>query len=151
MITMKIALGCDHGGFEVAQALRAYLRDQGIEYRDFGTNSTESVDYPPIAASVARDVVEGQADLGVLVCSTGIGISIAANKVKGARAAVCTNELCARLTRNDNDSNILCIGGKVVDCDTAVKIFDTFIHTSFEGGRHARRVGQIVQIENGKL
>ena len=82
MITMKIALGCDHGGFEVAQALRAYLRDQGIEYRDFGTNSTESVDYPPIAASVARDVVEGQADLGVLVCSTGIGISIAANKVK---------------------------------------------------------------------
>lgn len=151
MIFMKIALGCDHGGFEVAQALRAYLQEQNISYEDFGTNSTQSVDYPPIAASVARAVAEGNADLGVLACSTGIGISIAANKVKGVRAAVCTNELCARLTRNDNNSNILCMGGKVVDCETAVKIFDTFIHTGFEGGRHARRVDQITKIENGEL
>lgn len=151
MISMKIALGCDHGGLVAAQALRAYLDGQGIEYQDFGTHDTNSVDYPPIAAGVAHAVAEGRADFGVLVCSTGIGISIAANKVKGVRAAVCTNELCARLTRNDNNSNILCMGGKVVDCDTAVKIFETFIHTSFEGGRHARRVGQIAQIENGEL
>lgn len=148
---MKIAIGCDHGGFEVAEVLRAHLRETGIEVKDFGTHSIDSVDYPPIAAQVARAVTGGAVDLGVLVCSTGIGISIAANKVKGARAAVCTNELCARLTRNDNDSNILCIGGKIVDKDTAVKIMDTFIHTEFEGGRHARRVKQIAEIEAGNL
>ena len=148
---MRVAIGCDHGGFAVAEVLRAHLREQGIEMKDFGTHSTDSVDYPPIAAQVARAVTGGEADLGVLVCSTGIGISIAANKVKGVRAAVCTNELCARLTRNDNDSNILCMGGKVVDEDTAVKILDTFLHTGFEGGRHARRVGQIAEIEAGNL
>lgn len=148
---MKLALGCDHGGFEVAEALRAYLKEQGIDYEDFGTHSTESVDYPQIAVKVAKAVAGGEADLGVLVCSTGIGISIAANKVKGVRAAVVTNELCARLTRNDNNSNILCMGGKVVDTKTAVKILDTFIHTDFEGGRHARRVGQITDIEEGRL
>ena len=148
---MKIAVGCDHGGFQVAEALRAYLKENQIDYVDFGTHSTDSVDYPLIALEVAKAVSGGEADLGVLVCSTGIGISIAANKVKGIRAAVVTNELCARLTRNDNDSNILCMGGKVVDNETAVKIFDTFIHTGFEGGRHARRVGQIMDIEAGKL
>ncbi len=144
---MTLAIGCDHGGFEVTQALRAYLKEQNIETQDFGTHSTESVDYPPIALQVARSVAEGRADLGVLVCSTGIGISIAANKVKGIRAAVCCNELCARLTRNDNNANILCMGGKIVDAETAVKILDTFIHTDFEGGRHARRVAQIMEIE----
>ncbi len=148
---MRIAIGCDHGGFELAEALRAHLREQDVEIKDFGTHSTDSVDYPSIAAQVARAVTGGEADFGVLVCSTGIGISIAANKVKGARAAVCTNELCARLTRNDNNSNILCMGGKVVDKDTAVKMMDIFIHTEFEGGRHARRVGQIAEIEAGNL
>lgn len=148
---MKLAVGCDHGGFQVMEALRAYLKEQKIDYVDFGTHSTDSVDYPLIALEVAKAVSGGEADLGVLVCSTGIGISIAANKVKGVRAAVVTNELCARLTRNDNDSNILCMGGKVVDGETAVKILDTFIHTGFEGGRHARRVGQIMDIEAGKL
>lgn len=148
---MKLAIGCDHGGFRVAEALRAYMKENGIEYLDFGTHSEESVDYPLIALKTARAVAGGEADLGVLVCSTGIGISIAANKVKGIRAAVVTNELCARLTRNDNDSNILCMGGKVVDEETAVRIFDTFIHTGFEGGRHARRVGQIMDIEAGRI
>lgn len=148
---MKLAIGCDHGGFQLAEALRGYLKENQIEYLDFGTNSTDSVDYPLIALQVARAVSGGEADYGVLVCSTGIGISIAANKVKGVRAATVTNELCARLTRNDNNSNILCMGGKVVDNETGVKILDTFIHTDFEGGRHARRVGQITDIEAGKL
>lgn len=148
---MKLAIGCDHGGFEVTEALRGYLRDHAIEFQDFGTHSTDSVDYPLIAVQVAKAVAGGEADFGVLVCSTGIGISIAANKVKGVRAAVCTNELCARLTRNDNNSNVLCMGGKVVNQETAVKILDTFIHTGFEGGRHARRVGQIMEIEAGNL
>lgn len=148
---MKLAIGCDHGGFRVAEALRAYMRENGIEYLDFGTHSEESVDYPLIALETAKAVAGGKADLGVLVCSTGIGISIAANKVKGIRAAVVTNELCARLTRNDNDANILCMGGKVVDEETAVRILDTFIHTGFEGGRHARRVGQVMDIEAGRI
>lgn len=148
---MRLAIGCDHGGFKVMEVLRTYLRESQIDYEDFGTHSTDSVDYPLIALEVAKAVSEGKADFGVLVCSTGIGISIAANKVKGVRAAVVTNELCARLTRNDNDSNILCMGGKVVNEKTAVKILDAFINTDFEGGRHARRVGQIMDIEAGKL
>ena len=148
---MKLAIGCDHGGFKLAEALRAHMKDKGIEYVDFGTHSTDSVDYPLIANQLAKAVSGGEADLGVLVCSTGIGISIAANKVKGIRAAVVTNELCAGLTRSDNDSNILCMGGKVVDEENAVKIFDTFVNTRFEGGRHARRVGQITDIEAGRL
>ena len=148
---MKLAIGCDHGGFETAEAVRGYLREHNIEFLDFGTHSAESVDYPLIAVEVARAVAKGEADLGVLVCSTGIGISIAANKVKGVRAAVCQSVMCARLTRNDNDSNVLCMGGKVVDIDTALEILETFINTGFEGGRHARRVGQISQIESGEI
>lgn len=148
---MKLAIGCDHGGFQLLEAIRAHLKESGTEYLDFGTHSADSVDYPLIALKVAKAVAGGEADLGVLVCSTGIGISIAANKVKGIRAAVVTNELCAGLTRKDNNANILCMGGKVVDSETAVKILDTFIRTDFEGGRHARRVGQITDIEAGRL
>lgn len=148
---MRLAIGCDHGGFEIAEAVRAYLREHGIEFQDFGTNSTESVDYPLIAVEVAKSVAAGEADFGVLVCSTGIGISIAANKVKGIRAAVCTNELCARLTRNDNNANILCMGAKVVDRETALRILETFLNSEFLGGRHARRVEQIGKIEAGEL
>lgn len=148
---MKLAIGCDHGGFQVMESIRAYLKEERIDFADFGTHSTDSVDYPLIAVRVAKAVAGGEAELGVLVCSTGIGISIAANKVKGIRAAVVTNELCAGLTRKDNNANILCMGGKVVDGETAVKILDTFIHTEFEGGRHARRVGQITDIEEGRI
>ena len=139
---MKLAVGCDHGGFEVLESIRAYLKEKGIEYVDFGTHSTDSVDYPLIALKVAKDV-SGQ--------HPQIGITIAANKVVGIRAAVVTNELCAELTRKDNNANILCMGGKVVDGGTAVKILDKFINTDFEGGRHARRVGQIADIEAGRL
>ena len=148
---MKVAIGCDHGGFALKEAVRAYLEQNHIEYKDFGAYSEESVDYAPIAAQAARYVASGQADRGVLICSTGIGISIAANKVKGIRAALCTNEFCAEMTRRHNDANILCMGGKVVDPETGVKLLEIFLKTEFEGGRHQRRIDQIAQIEEGAL
>ncbi|MCI9552696.1 MAG: ribose 5-phosphate isomerase B [Acutalibacter sp.] len=148
---MKIAIGCDHGGYDLKEVVRGYLEEHKIEYEDFGTFSAQSVDYPLIAVKVANAVAKGKADLGVLTCSTGIGISIAANKVKGIRASVCTNALCAQLTRNDNNSNILCMGGKVVDKETALRILEAYLNTQFEGGRHGRRVEQIEKIERGEL
>ncbi|WP_322200340.1 ribose 5-phosphate isomerase B [Acutalibacter intestini] len=148
---MKIAIGCDHGGYDLKEAVRGYLEEHKIEYEDFGTFSAQSVDYPLVAVKVANAVAKGKADLGVLTCSTGIGISIAANKVKGIRASVCTNELCAQLTRNDNNSNILCMGGKVVDKENALRILEAYLNAQFEGGRHGRRVEQIEKIERGEL
>ena len=148
---MKIAIGCDHGGFELKEAVRGYLEERQIPYEDFGAYNTDSVDYAPIAAKAARAVAAGQADFGVLVCSTGIGISMAANKVKGIRAALCTNEFCTEMPRRHNNANILCMGGKVIDKETAVKLVDIFLHTEFEGGRHQRRIDQIAQIEEGTL
>lgn len=148
---MKLAIGCDHGGFELKEAVREYLEQHGVAYEDFGTYNTDSVDYAPIAAKAARAVAEGRADMGVLICSTGLGISMAANKVKGIRAAVCTNEFCAEMTRRHNNANILCMGGMVVDRETALKILDVFLNTEFDGGRHQRRIDQIAQIENGML
>lgn len=148
---MKVALGCDHGGFALKEAVREYLEGRGIPYEDFGAFSTDSVDYAPIAAKAARFVAEGKAEFGVLICSTGLGISMAANKVKGIRAAVCTNEFCAEMTRRHNNANILCMGGKVVDRETALKLVDIFLNTGFDGGRHQRRIDQIAQIEDGTL
>ncbi len=148
---MKVAIGCDHGGFELKEAVRDCLQEKGIAYEDFGAYSTDSVDYAPIAAKVAHCVAEKQADFGVLVCSTGLGISMAANKVKGIRAAVCTNGFCAEMTRRHNNANILCMGGKVVDRETALKMLDIFLNTGFDGGRHQRRIDQISQIEEGIL
>lgn len=148
---MKVALGCDHGGFEMKEAVRHHLEEKGVGYEDFGTYSTDSVDYPPIAAKAAHAVADGKADCGILICSTGIGISIAANKVKGIRAAVCTDEHCVEMTRRHNNANILCMGGQVVDKETALHLVDVFLDTGFDGGRHVRRVGQITQIEEGEL
>ncbi len=148
---MKLAIGCDHGGFDLKEAVREYLEEHHIAYEDFGAFSTESVDYAPIAAKTAKAVAAGAADYGVLICSTGIGISIAANKVKGIRAALCTEPFCAEMTRRHNNANILCMGGKVVDRETALKLLDIFLHTEFEGGRHQRRIDQIRQIEEGTL
>ena len=148
---MKIALGCDHGGFELKEAVRQHLEARGVQVEDFGTYSTESVDYAPIAAKAARCVAEGRADCGILMCSTGIGISMAANKVKGIRAAVCTNAHCAQMTRRHNNANVLCMGGQVVDKETALQLVDIFLDTGFDGGRHERRIGQIAQIEEGIL
>ncbi len=133
------------------EAVRRHLEEAGFEIEDFGAYSTDSVDYAPIAAKAAEAVAKKQADYGVLICSTGIGISIAANKVKGIRAALCTNEFCAEMTRRHNNANILCMGGKVIDRETALKLTDIFLHTPFDGGRHQRRIDQIAQIEEGTL
>lgn len=148
---MKIAIGCDHGGFELKEAVRGYLEERQIPYEDFGAYNTDSVDYAPIAAKAARAVAAGQADFGVLVCSTGIGISMAANKVHGIRAACCSDHFSAEMTRRHNDANILCMGGRVVGPGVAAELAEVFLTTPFEGGRHQRRVDQITQIEEGSL
>lgn len=146
-----IAIGADHGGFLIKEAVKKYLDENKIEYKDFGTFSEESVDYAPIAAKVAHAVADGEFEKGILCCGTGIGISIAANKVKGIRAAVCTNAFCAEMTRRHNNANILCMGGRVINEEQAVELTKIYLNTPFEGGRHERRIGQITQIENGEL
>ncbi len=146
-----IAIGCDHGGFALKEAVKKHLEEKGIEIKDFGCYSTESVDYAVHAAKVAHCVAEGEAEYGILVCSTGIGISIAANKVKGIRAALCCDTHAAEMTRRHNNANILCMGGLVISEQTGLDIVDTFLSFDFEGGRHQRRVDQIVAIENGEL
>ena len=144
-----IALGCDHGGYNLICAIKKFLDEKGIEYKDFGTYSTDSVDYPVYAYKVATSVTSGECELGILCCGTGIGISIAANKVKGIRAAVVDNEFCAEMTRRHNDANILCMGGRVTTEEEAVKLADIFLNTEFEGDRHVKRVSMITEIENG--
>lgn len=148
---MKIAIGCDHGGYTLKEAVKAHLAEKGIEIEDFGCYSKDSVDYPPIAAKAARSVAAGENDFGILICSTGIGISISANKVKGIRAALCTDRHCAEMTRRHNNANILCMGGHVVTSETAKRIVDVFLGTEFEGDRHQRRIDLITDIEEGKL
>lgn len=144
---MKIALGCDHGGLNIKNAVIEYLKAKNVEFTDFGCYTEESVDYPLYAYKVAKAVTENEDTLGILCCGTGIGISMAANKVKGIRAAVCTNEFMAEMTRRHNNSNIICMGGRIIDEDTAVKLADLFINTEFEGDRHTRRVDMITAIE----
>lgn len=148
---MKIAIGCDHGGYTLKEAVKAHLAEKGIETEDFGCYSQDSVDYPPIAAKAARSVAAGENDFGILICSTGIGISISANKVKGIRAALCTDRHCAEMTRRHNNANVLCMGGHVVTSETAKRIVDVFLGTEFEGDRHQRRIDLITDIEEGKL
>ena len=143
-----IALGCDHGGYAIKEAVKKYLEDSNIEYKDFGTYSEESVDYPIYAKLVADAVANGECEKGVLCCGTGIGISIAANKVKGIRAAVVTNEFCAEMTRRHNDANIIAMGGRVINEEQAVKFTKIFLETPFDGGRHMNRVNMITEIEN---
>ena len=145
-----IALCADHGGYNLKEAIIEYLKEKNVEYTDYGCYSEESVDYAVYAKQVADAVVSGKAEKGILCCGTGIGISIAANKVKGIRAAVVTNEFCAEMTRRHNDANILAMGGRVIDPQTAVKLADIFLNTEFEGGRHQRRIDQITKIENGE-
>lgn len=144
-----IAIACDHGGYNIKNAVIDYLKKNNIEFKDYGCFSEESVDYPVYAYKVATAVANKEAELGILCCGTGIGISMAANKVKGIRAAVVTNEFCAEMTRRHNNANILAMGGRVITEEQAVKLADIFIHTPFEGGRHATRVNLITEIENG--
>lgn len=144
-----IALGADHGGFELKEAIKKHLDEKGIPYKDYGTNSAESVDYAQFGYKVAMAVSSGECDKGILCCGTGIGISLAANKVKGIRAACCSDTFSAKYTRLHNDANILAMGGRVVGAGLALELVDVFLETQFEGGRHQRRVDQISQIESG--
>ncbi len=145
---MKIAIGCDHGAYELKENLKKYFDEKGIEYQDFGTYSSESVNYPVYAKAVCMAVQEKKADFGVLLCSTGIGMSIAANKFKGIRAALCSGTYSAKFTRLHNNSNVLCIGAQITGAGLAKEITDTFLSTEFMGGRHATRIDMITEIEN---
>ncbi len=144
---MKISLGADHRGFELKEKLKEYLSGQGHELIDFGTTSTESVDYPDFGFKVAESVAKGEADFGVLVCWTGNGMNIAANKVKGVRSALCLNDEMATLARAHNDANVLALASCFVSESTAKKIMDVWLATDFEGGRHARRLDKITSRE----
>jgi ribose 5-phosphate isomerase B len=139
-----IALGCDHGGFELKQEIKAYLDGRNIAYKDFGCDSTAAVDYPVYAKKVAKAIQSGECEKGILICGTGIGISITANKFKGIRAALCTDCFCAEATRLHNDANVLALGGRVVGPGLAIKIVETFLNTPFSGEeRHVNRIAQI--------
>ncbi len=139
-----IAVGSDHAGFELKQELLRHLKERGFETTDYGTYSEQSCDYPDYARKVADAVVQGQAQTGLLVCGTGIGMSMAANKVKGIRAAVLSDAFSARATREHNDANILCLGARVVDTQTAVKLLDIFLDTPFSNGEnHVRRISKL--------
>ena len=144
---MKISIGCDHGGFALKQALRDHLQAQGHELVDVGCYSQDSCDYPDFGAAAARLVAEGQCARGIVICTTGIGISISANKVKGVRCALCGEPLSAEMTRRHNDANMLALGAGITGPNLAKKIADVFLSTEFEGGRHARRVDKMMQIE----
>lgn len=145
---MKIAVGSDHGGFALKEEILGYLKEKGVQVTDFGTYSTESVDYPLYGEKVAKAVVSGEAELGIVVCGTGQGIAMAANKVKGIRAAVVSDTYSAEMTRLHNNANILSLGGRVVGPGLALKIVEAFISTAFEGGRHERRVDLLTAIED---
>ena len=145
---MKIAIGCDHGGLEHKNAIKQHLTELGHEVEDFGIYEQVSVDYPDIAVKVCESITNKKNQRGILVCGTGIGMSIAANKVKGIRAAACSEHFSAKFTRLHNDSNILCLGGRVIGVGTAVELAEIFVTTEFEGGRHQNRINKITEIEN---
>jgi ribose 5-phosphate isomerase B len=145
---VKVALGSDHGGYALKEQIKTWLGANGHEVEDLGCDSTEPVDYPVYAIAVARRVTAGEADRGILVCGTGVGMAMAANKIAGIRAAVVNDLYCAEHARAHNDANIMAIGGRVVDEETARRIVAAFLNTKFEGGRHARRVDQIMALEN---
>lgn len=144
---MKIALGSDHGGYNLKEAIKKYLEEKGIAYEDFGTNSTESVDYPEFGMKVAEAVTSKACDKGIICCGTGIGISISANKVPGIRCAVVSDTFSAQMSREHNNANILALGERVIGVGLALKIVDVWLETEFAGGRHERRVNLIGDIE----
>lgn len=147
---MKIAIGCDHGGFEHKNAIKEHLIERGFEVTDCGIYENKSVDYPDIAVKVCNEITSGNCERGILVCGTGIGMSLAANKVKGIRAAVLSDHFSAKYTRLHNNSNILCLGGRVVGIGTALELADIFLDTEYEGGRHQLRLDKIAELENSK-
>ena len=144
---MKIALGADHGGFELKEEIKKYLETSGYEVKDFGTYSTESCDYPDIALPVAEAVAAKEFEFGILICGTGIGIGISANKVPGIRAALCSDTFSAHATREHNNANILTMGQRVVGPGLAIDIVKTFLNSEFQGDRHIKRINKITAIE----
>ncbi|NLL53027.1 MAG: ribose 5-phosphate isomerase B [Peptococcaceae bacterium] len=144
---MIIALGADHGGFELKEIIKKHLLENNYEIKDYGTDSAQSVDYPVYGFYVGEAIIKQEADLGIVVCGTGLGISIAANKVRGIRAAVCTNGYMARMAREHNNANILALGARVVGEGLALEIVDAFLQASFGGERHARRINLISEYE----
>ena len=142
-----IALGADHGGYALKEEVKKYLDEKGIAYKDFGCHSPESVDYPDMAVPPCKAVVAGECEKALLFCGTGVGISIAANKVKGIRACCCSDTFSAKYTRLHNDANVLCMGGRVVGPGLALEMVELFLTTEFEGGRHQRRVDKLMAIE----
>lgn len=145
---LKIAISSDHGGNNLRHEIINLLAEQGVEFVDFGPDSNESVDYPDYAAPVANGVASGNFDRGILICGTGIGMSIAANKVKGIRCALVHDVFSAKATREHNDTNILAMGERVIGAGHAREIVATWLNTAFEGGRHERRIGKIMELEN---
>lgn len=141
----RIAIGADHGGYELKEEIVKYLKSHNIEYQDFGTYSSESCDYPEFAKKVAQAVASGNFNKGILVCGSGIGVSIVANKVKGIRAALCWNLSTAQSARAHNDSNIVCLPQRQIEIDLGIQIVETWLNSEFEGGRHKRRVDMIEQ------
>ena len=149
---MKLVIGSDHVGYDYKEDIKSYLKEKGIEVMDVGTDSTERFDYPISGYKAAKAVATGEADGGVLICGTGIGISLAANKVKGIRTCVCSEPYSAGLSKRHNNTNIIAFGARVVGIELAKMIIDTWLEAEYEGGRHARRVEMIAEIENtGKL
>lgn len=148
---MNIAIGCDHGGFTLKNTLIAYLTEQGHQARDFGCYSTDSMDYPDMAFPVAEAVARGEYERGVVICTTGVGVSICANKVQGIRCALCTNVHMAEMTRRHNDANMLALGEQVLEPELAKEILNTFLTVPFDGGeRHVRRIGKICAYEESR-
>lgn len=146
-----IALGSDHAGFPLKEEIRAYLDSKGIAYKDYGTYSCDSVNYALFGAKVGKAVAAGECEKGILCCGTGIGISIAANKVPGVRAACCSDYFSAKYTRLHNDANILCMGARVVGAGLALELVDVFLNTALKAARHADRIAVFEQIEKGEL
>jgi ribose 5-phosphate isomerase B len=145
-----IAVGCDHGGYELKLPILAYLSEEGYQIVDVGCDSVDSVNYPVYADKLCREITEGRADMGILICGTGIGMSMAANKHKGIRAAACENTYSARMTRAHNDANVLCLGARVIGAGLAVDMVELFLNTDFLGGRHEIRVDMLKELDENR-
>lgn len=143
----RIIMGCDHAAYDLKEKVKAYLEEKGCQVEDKGCHSTDSVDYPDFAQAVGEAVIADADALGILICGTGIGISIAANKIKGVRAALCHTEFEARMCRNHNNANVMCMGARVIGQDLAFSLVDAYLGASFEGGRHERRVKKMMALE----
>ncbi len=148
---MRIALGADHAGVVLKEAIKQYLDSRGLAYQDFGTHTADSVDYPDVALGVARQVAAGTFERGVLVCGSGIGMAIAANKIAGIRAASVVDESSAVLSRAHNNVNVLALGARLTPADVAFRLIDAFLDTAFEGGRHQLRIDKLTSLDEGQI